>query len=80
MTIDQKRFVPLTSDDLRQIAERYDQITSALSVDPFEEIPEGDWMWGLSVTIWDEHGYVLGHVKPHGDGWFGFYPVGASDD
>ncbi|MEV8269129.1 hypothetical protein AB0P19_02205 [Microbacterium oleivorans] len=70
------RDVPLTSSDLRHIADKVDEILTAVNPDD-EELSTGDWRWGLKVIIWNDGGDiddVAGEVAPHGDGWLGFYP------
>ncbi|HIF05970.1 MAG TPA: hypothetical protein EYQ64_03185 [Gemmatimonadetes bacterium] len=70
------RDYPLTSDDLRHLADRVEEVVSAVG-GADGELEDGDWRWGLSVTIWNLDGDdtdVAGYVRPHGDGWLGFYP------
>lgn len=70
------RDYPLTSDDLRYLADRTDEILAVVSPED-GELKDGDWRWGLSVTVWNQDGDdgdVGGTVAPHGDGWIGFYP------
>ena len=70
------RDFPLTSDDLRYLADRTDEILAVVS--PVDgELPDNDWRWGLSVTVWNQDGDesdVAGVIAPCGDGWIGFYP------
>ena len=66
-----KRDIPYTSNDLRDIANRIDEIVGALGGG---DIDDGSWIWGLSVDVTDDDGYSVGLVRPHGDGWLGFYP------
>lgn len=65
------REVPFTSSDLRDVADTLDEITSDIGGD---EIPDGDWRWGLTVDVFDDADGVVGQVRPHSDGWLGFYP------
>lgn len=82
-----KRDYPMTSSDLRYVADRVDEILAVVSPDD-GDIPDGDWRWGLSVTVWNQDGDdhdIAGTVAPHGDGWMGFYPKaikrpGADDE
>jgi hypothetical protein len=72
-----KRDYPLTADDLRHVADRVDEILKVVDPEGDSIIPDGDWRWGLAVTIWNQGGDdhdVAGVVAPHGDGWLGFYP------
>lgn len=73
------RDFPMTPDDLRHVADRVDEILAV--VNPVGgDIPDGDWRWGLSVTVWNlggDSGDIAGVVAPHGDGWIGFYPEGV---
>jgi len=71
------RAIPYTSDDLRAIADNIDEIVNDLG-----DLGDlGDWRWGLTVEIYDPEvpESVVGHIKAHPDGWFGFYPVEATD-
>lgn len=68
---------PHTSLDLQRIAGQLDDIN--MTIGDVENIPDDDWRWGLSVTIYDDSGHIAGHVKPHGDGWLGFYPSAVSE-
>lgn len=65
------RDVPFTSSDLRDAADAVDKITADIGGD---DIADGDWRWGLTVDIFDDAGDAIGQVRPHGDGWLGFYP------
>ena len=67
------RIYPLTADDLRDLADELDEVTKSLS-DSLGGVD--DWRWGVTVEIKDDSGHVLGQVRPHADGWFGFYPKG----
>lgn len=72
-----KRDFPLTSSDLRHIADRVDEIIAAVGDET--DLPDNDWRWGLSVTVWNQEGDrddIAGVVAPYGDGWIGFYPNG----
>lgn len=72
------RDYPLTSDDLRYLADKTDEILAVVSPEG-GELSDGDWRWGLQVTVWNQDGDdtdVAGVVAPHGDGWIGFYPKG----
>lgn len=66
--------IPLTSDDLRRIADRFDEIVNDLP-EHTEALPDDHWMWGLKVDVFEE-GYKVGEVRPYHDGWLGFYPEG----
>lgn len=71
-----KRDVPLTSDDLRHVADRVDEVLKVVGTDI---LPDGDWRWGLTVTVWNLDGDdedIAGVIAPHSDGWIGFYPHG----
>ena len=71
------RDYPLTSGDLRHIADRVDEILAV--VGPKAELADDDWRWGLQVTVWNQdgdEGNIAGVVAPYGDGWLGFYPTG----
>lgn len=73
-----KRDYPLTSDDLRHLADKTDEILAVVAPEG-GDLQDGDWRWGLSVTVWNldgDDGDVAGVVAPHGDGWIGFYPTG----
>lgn len=72
-----KRTYPYTSDDIRAIADRLDEIIGGLGSPDLEE--ESDWLWGVTVEVWHED-QVVGHVKAHGDGWMGFYPLAVTGD
>jgi hypothetical protein len=63
---------PYTPDELRTLADKVEEVLNTL--DPKGDIPDGDWRWGVTVDILDEHGDPAGTVKPYGDGWLGFYP------
>lgn len=65
------RIIPFTSSDLREAADRIDEVLAVVGID---ELPDADWRWGLTVDIFDEGGDVIGQLRPHGDGWIGFYP------
>lgn len=65
------RDVPFTSGDLRDTADRVDEVLAVVGGD---DIPDKDWRWGLTVDIFDDGGDVVGQLRPHGDGWIGFYP------
>lgn len=65
------RDIPYTSDDLRYIAEQIENVTDDL---PKTDLEDGDWRWGLTVEIFDDGGDTVGQLRPHGDGWIGFYP------
>lgn len=74
------RDYPLTSSDLRHIADKVDQVLAVVNPED-GDLPDGDWRWGLKVTIWNQDGDVTdvaGEVAPHGDGWIGFYPNGIA--
>lgn len=64
-----RRF-PYTSDDLRYIADQIDKVLEVVG----GELSDDDWRWGLAVDILDDMGDRVGQIKPHGDGWLGFYP------
>lgn len=65
------RDFPLTQSDIRDIADRMDAISADIGGD---DIEDGSWKWGLTVDIFDDAGDVVGQVRPHYDGWLGFYP------
>lgn len=67
------RDYPYTADDLRYIADKVEDITDAIGGG---DLTEGDWRWGLSVDVFDDGDEIAGQVRPHGDGWIGFYPKG----
>lgn len=67
-----KRNIPLTPHDIRDIAIQMEEIEAVIGC---SEIPDDDWRWGLSVEIRDDADTIVGHVKTHPDGWFGFYPI-----
>lgn len=72
------RDYPLTSDDLRYLADKTDEILAVVNP-PDGELNDGDWRWGLIVTVHNQDGDeddVAGVIAPHGDGWLGFYPKG----
>lgn len=75
MTTFHKRDIPFTSDDLRRVADQIDTITRAVGDD---DLAVDDWRWGLQVVVLDEDGKAVGQVKPTGDGWLGFYPIGVT--
>ena len=63
---------PYMPEDLKALAERVDEIISTIA--PDNDLPDDDWRWGVSVeVILDD--LVAGHVRPHGDGYLGFYPL-----
>lgn len=66
------RNIPYTASDLRFIADEIDKVEHAIGGD---ELGDGDWRWGVSVSIHDDDGSVTGTLRPHGDGWLGFYPL-----
>lgn len=69
------RDYPLTSADLRHLADRVAEILEVVDVEG--DLPDNDWRWGLTVKVWNLDGDgddVAGVVAPHGDGWLGFYP------
>ncbi|SDG22670.1 hypothetical protein [Microbacterium sp. 77mftsu3.1] len=73
-----RRDYPLTSSDLRHIADKVDEVLAFVNPED-GELPDGDWRWGLRVTIWNQDGDiddVAGELAPHGDGYLGFYPKG----
>lgn len=73
------RTIPWSSDDLRTTADEIDKILSVINPeDGFLE--DGDWRWGVTVDVVDDLDYVIGTLKPTGDGWFGFYPKEATYD
>ncbi|MEV8023365.1 hypothetical protein [Microbacterium sp. NPDC080220] len=70
------RDYPLTSSDLRHIADKVDEVLAVVNPED-GELPDGDWRWGLKVTIWNQDGGdddIAGEIAPYGDGWLGFYP------
>ena len=67
-----KRNWPYTPEDLQAIASRVDEIIAAVA--PDNNLPDDDWRWGLNVEVWID-GFLVGHVKPYGDGYLGFYPL-----
>lgn len=70
------RDYPLTSSDLRHIADRVDEVLAVVNPED-GELPDGDWRWGLTVDIWHDDGSaddIAGQIAPNGDGWLGFYP------
>lgn len=69
------RTYPYSADELRGIADKIDEVISALGGD---ELPAGDWRWGVTVDIYHEGGLV-GRIKAHGDSWLGFYPQAVSE-
>jgi hypothetical protein len=72
------RDFPLTPDDLRAQADRVEEILSVVNTAD-GDLPENDWRWGLTVTVWNQDGDqedVAGTIAPCGDGWLGFYPKG----
>ena len=70
------RAYPMSSSDLREIADRVDEVLTVLGG---EDLADGDWRWGLTVDIPDDAGQIVGQLKPHGDGWIGFYPKEVSE-
>lgn len=74
MTTRKETGIPFSSGDLRYIADQIDEVLNDLKV--FEDLPEDDWRWGISVKIRDEMAWDLGEIRPHVDGWLGFYPEG----
>ena len=78
-----RRDYPLTSDDLRHLADRVQDVVTAVGRPEDGDLKDGDWRWGLSVTIWNLDGDdsdVAGYVRPHGDGWLGFYPNAVASE
>lgn len=72
------RTIPYTSDDLRAIADKLDEIITAIG--DRDILTDGDWRWGLSVEVFDaDLAQTAGHIKPHPDGWLGFYPTEVSE-
>lgn len=73
------RTIPYTSDDLRAIADRLGEITAAIGGE--EILADDDWRWGLTVEVYDPEvpETVVGYVKPHPDGWLGFYPTEVTE-
>ncbi len=70
------RDYPLTSDELRHIADRIDEVLAVVAPES-GDLLDGDWRWGLTVKIWNQDGDdddIAGVIAPYGDGWFGFYP------
>lgn len=74
----ERRPYPFTSSDLRDIADRVEEIENAFPGEA-TDIPADSWLWGLSVEVLDEGDQFVGHVRPYGDGWLGFYPLEVSD-
>lgn len=73
------RTIPYTSDDLRGIADKIDEIIKVLETDDAYLGP-GDWRWGVTIEVEDpEWSGVVGEIRPHGDGWLAFYPKEAVD-
>lgn len=68
----EKRGVPLSAEELRGIADHVEEILTALGG---EDLPDDDWRWGVSVEVRDEHGYVVGYIKPCNFGYLGFHPA-----
>lgn len=66
------RKIPYTASDLREIADRIDEVTSHIGEN---DLADGDWRWGLAVSIFDDGDDRTGELRPHGDGWIGFYPI-----
>lgn len=66
---------PYMPEDLRALAERVDEILFTIA--PDNDLPDGDWRWGVSVEVVLDD-LVAGHVRPHGDGYLGFYPLEVS--
>lgn len=64
------RTIPMDSETLRNIATQLDTISDAIGCD----FDDNDWRWGISVNIFDDMGNTIGQVRPHGDGWLGFFP------
>lgn len=76
------RGYPLTVSDIRYIADRVEEVLGAIDVEG-GVLPDDDWRWGISVTIWNEGGDmddIAGIVAPHGDGYLGFYPTAIKRD
>lgn len=69
------RNYPYSADELREIADHVDAIVEALGGG---DLPDGDWRWGVTVEVWHED-TLVGHVKPHGDAWLGFYPKAVAE-
>lgn len=66
------RTYPYTSDDLRYIADRIDEVLNGIHpVD--QDLKENDWRRGLTVDIFDDANHPVGQIRPEGDGWLGFY-------
>lgn len=73
-----KRDYPLTASDLRHLADKVDEVLAVVDTEG-GELEDGDWRWGLKVTVWNDGGDsddVGGVIAPYGDGWLGFYPTG----
>lgn len=69
---------PQTSSDLRGIADQVDVIMAVLDPGGLGDLENGDWRWGVSVKVWYEDSLV-GYIKPHSDGWLGFYPLAVTE-
>ena len=65
--------IPFTPDDLRYLADTIDKVFEGVGGEDLELV---DWRWGLRVEITDDTDTRVGEVRPHGDGWLGFYPEG----
>lgn len=69
--------IPYTSEELRALADRVDEITNGLILQ--EILEEDDFRWGLTCSVYLD-GYVVGMVASHPDGFFGFFPESWSKD
>lgn len=77
-----KRTWPYLPDDLRYIADRVEKVLGDVAPGG-GDLEDGDWRWGLSVTIWNPDGDeddIAGTILPYGDGWLGFYPKAIDHD
>lgn len=68
------RDYPYTSDDLRGIANRMDQIEADIA-GGFSIDDMASWKWLLKIDVIEpDGGEPAGQLRAHGDGWIGFYP------
>lgn len=75
--------VPLTGDELHEIAEVVTSVTARLNTlqdgTDLDELMPGIEDVVVTITRPDFPDEIVGEVRWHGDGWFAFYPYRVSE-